>query len=172
MSNPSIPISARLRSRTQIYRAIAILLGSIAAGYAAYWVCTLIGTAEMRSAVASPDSGLIWLRKEFHLTDAQFERIKSLHADYAAKCDVMCQRIMDANAALETAISRNKQVTPEVQQAITEVSRVKQQCEQSTLAHIYEVSAQMDPSSAERYLQIMKQKIIQPGLPTNTSIGQ
>src|SRR5579859_3514130 len=52
-----------------------------------------------------------------------FQRIKTLHAVYADKCDLMCQRIMNANAALDAAISRNKQVTPELQQALTEVAR-------------------------------------------------
>jgi hypothetical protein len=81
----------------------------------------------------------------------------------------MCQRIMKANAALDAAISRNKRVTPEVQQAMDEVARVQQDCRESMLTHVYEVSAQMDPGSAERYLQMVKQRIIQPGLPCQHS---
>jgi hypothetical protein len=61
-------------------------------------------------------------------------------------------------------------VTPEIQQAIGEMARVQQDCRQSMLAHVYEVSAQMTPGSAARYLQMMKQRIIQPGLPANTAV--
>jgi hypothetical protein len=59
-----------------------------------------------------------------------------------------------------------------VQQALAQVSRVQLNCRQSMLAHMYEVSAQMDPSSAERYLRMMKQKIIQPGLSSSAAVSQ
>jgi len=73
---------------------------------------------------------------------------------------------------LDAAISRNKRVTPEIEQAIGEVALVQQECQQSMLAHVYEISEQMDPSSARRYLKMMKQRIIQPGLPGKTAVSQ
>jgi hypothetical protein len=172
MSNLSIPIGRLLSSNRRILLALAILLGSIAAGYGAYLICAFVGTAEVRSAAADSDSGLVWLRKEFHLTGAQFQRIKTLHTAYADRCDLMCQRIMNANAALDAAISRNKQVTSELQQALTEVARVQQECQQAMLAHIYEVGAQMDPNEGARYLQMMKHKVMQPGQASGAAISQ
>ena len=172
MSNLSIPTGRLLSSNRRFLLGLSILLGSIAAGYGAYLLCTFVGTAEMRSAASDSDSGLVWLRKEFRLSDAQFQRIKGLQSAYAGKCDLMCQRIMDANAALDAAISRNKQVTPEIQQALTEVARVQQECQQGTLTHIYEVSEQMDPDQGERYLQMMKRKILQPGQPSGAAVSQ
>ena len=38
--------------------------------------------------------------------------------------------------------------------------------------NIYEISEQMNPSSAEQYLKMMKQNIIQPGLPSKTAVSQ
>jgi len=151
---------------------LAILFAAIAAGFGAFWLCTFFGTSDLRSVSTDRDADLMWLRREFALTDVQFQRIQALHTAYAAKCDLMCQRIMNANAALEVAISRNKQVTPEIQQAMGEVARVQQDCRESMLTHVYDVSAQMDPSSAVRYLQMMKQRIIQPGLPANTAVSR
>jgi hypothetical protein len=84
----------------------------------------------------------------------------------------MCQRIMDANAVLDAAISRNKRVTPEVQKAMADAARVQEECQQSMIAHVYEISEQMDPSAAEQYLKMMKQRIIQPGLPSKTAVSQ
>jgi hypothetical protein len=172
MSNLSIPIGRLLSSNRRILLALGILLGSIALGYGAYLICAFVGTAEVRSAAAGSDSGLVWLRKEFHLSDAQFQRIKTLHSTYAERCDLMCQRIMDANTALDSAISRNKQVTPEIQQAITEVARVQQECQQAMLEHIYEVSAQMDADEGARYLQMMKHKIMRPGQASGAAVSQ
>jgi heavy-metal resistance protein len=173
MSSPSIPISGSPHLKTRILLVTAaILFAFIAAGLGAFWLCTFFGTTDLRSVNSDGYAELIWLRREFHLTDEQFQRIQALHAAYAAKCDLMCQRIMKANAALAAAISRNKRVTPEIQEAMDEVARVQQDCQQSMLAHVYEVSEQMDPSSAEKYLQMMKQRIIQPGLPSNTAVSR
>jgi hypothetical protein len=155
-----------------VFVTVAILFATIAAGFGAFWLCNFFGTADLRSVSLSRDAELVWLRREFHFTDAQFLRIQALHSAYAGKCDLMCQRIMNANAVLDAAISGNRRVTPEIQQAMGEVARVQQECQESMLAHVYEVSAQMDPSSAEQYLEMMKQRIIQPGLPSKIAVSQ
>jgi hypothetical protein len=151
---------------------VAILFAAVAAGFGAFWLCTFFGTRDLRSVSSNRDAELVWLRREFHLNDAQFQRIQALQTAYAGKCDLMCQRIMNANAVLDAAISRNRQVTPEIQQAMGEVARVQQECQQSMLAHVYEVSEQMNPNSAEQYLKMMKQRIIQPGLSSKTAVSQ
>ena len=173
MSSPSIPYSESPHPKAHgLFLKVAILLVAIAAGFGAFWLCTFFGTSDLRSVTADRDADLMWLRREFALTDVQFQRIQALHTAYASKCDLMCQRIMNANTALDAAISRNKQVTPEIQQAMGEVARVQQDCRESMLAHIYEVSAQMSPSSAERYLHKVQQKMFQPGLPGNTAVSR
>ena len=173
MSSPSTPISGSPHPKRHVlFGTAAILFATIAVGFGAFWFCTFFGTADLRAVSSGRDAGLVWLRREFHLTDAQFQRIQALQTAYAGKCDLMCQQIMNANAALDAAISRNRRVTPEIQQAMGEVARVQQECRQSMLAHIYEVSEQMNPNSAEQYLQIMKQRIIQPGLSSNTAVSQ
>jgi hypothetical protein len=173
MSSPLIPISGSPHPKTRVlFVTVAILFATIAAGFGAFWLCTFLGTADLRAVSSDRDAELVWLRREFRLTDVQFQRIRALHTAYAEKCDLMCQRIMNANAALDTAIFRNRRVTPEIQQAMGEVGRVQQECQQSMLAHIYDISEQMDPSSGERYLKMMKQRIIQPGLPSNTAVSQ
>lgn len=173
MSSPSIPFNESPHPKVRgLFVTGSILLVAIAAGFGAFWLCTFLGTSDLRSVTADRDADLMWLRYEFDLTDVQFQRIQALHTAYASKCDLMCQRIMIANTALDAAISRNKQVTPEIQQAMGEVARVQQDCRQSMLAHVYEVSAQMSPSSAARYLHMMQQKMFQPGLSANTAVSR
>ena len=173
MSSPSIPLSGSPHPpKTRgLFVTVAILSVAIAAGLGAFWLCTFLGTTDLRSVSSDRDADLVWLRREFDLTDGQFQRIRALHTAYAAKCDLMCQRIMNSNAALDAAISRNNRVTPEIQQAMGEVGRVQQDCQQSMLTHVYEVSAQMAPNSAARYLRMMKRRIIQPGLSANAAVN-
>src|SRR5215470_3749863 len=109
MSSPSIRISGSTHPKAhRLFVAVAILFATIAAGFGAFWLCTFFGTADLRSVSLDRDPELIWLRREFHLTDVQFQRIQALHSAYVGKCDLTCQRIMDANAALDAAISRNR----------------------------------------------------------------
>jgi|SRR6516164_9849567 hypothetical protein len=94
MSSPSIPISGSPDPKTRfLFLAVAILLAAIAAGFGAFWLCTFFGTADLRSVSSDRGAELIWLRRQFHLTDAQFLRIQALHTAYIGKCDQMCRRI-------------------------------------------------------------------------------
>ena len=47
---------------------------------------------------------------------------------------------------------------------------VQGDCRKEMLAHIYRVSAQMNPADGERYLSLMKSRIIQPGLSSDTAV--
>ena len=121
--------------------------------------------------IAASDAELLWLRREFNLTDAQYERIKLLHEKYSARCDLMCQRIAEVNARLNGLISANHEVTPALTSTINEASRVQEDCRRAMLAHIYEVGAIMAPSDGARYVDMMKATIIQPGLRSSVVLG-
>jgi hypothetical protein len=105
-----------------------------------------------------------WLRDEYHLSDAQFSRIQDLHRDYAPKCDVMCQKIAEANDRLAQLIKTNQIFSPEVEAAMNDCVRVQGECRRALLAHVYSVSAQMSPADGARYLEMMAARIVEPGL--------
>lgn len=122
--------------------------------------------------MSKPAGEMDWLRSEFNLTDGQFAKIKALHEAYQPKCAQMCQRIMEANANLDQLISTNKTVTPQVAAALKQCAAVQEDCHQAMMGHIYAVSAEMSPASAERYLQMMKKWIVEPKLGVNTAVSK
>jgi hypothetical protein len=148
---------------------IAIALAVSLGGYVAYYRCATAPTREMLSRA---DGEMEWLRDEYHLSDAQFGRIRQMHADYAPKCDVMCEKIANANARLNQLIKANKTFTPELDAAMTECVAVQSECRRALLRHIYEVSAQMSPEDGARYVQMMTARIVEPGLAHTTVISQ
>src|SRR6516164_4213349 len=94
MSSPSIPIRESPHpKRHRLFVTAGILSATIAAAFGAFWLCTFFGTADLRSVSSDRGAELIWLRRQFHLTDAQFLRIQALHTAYIGKCDQMCRRI-------------------------------------------------------------------------------
>jgi hypothetical protein len=170
MSAPSIPTSKSALFNFKRWLLVAILVG-LGAAVAAFFVCTYVATQPMRAISAAPGAELLWLRHEFKLTDAQFEQIKLLHEKYSVQCDLMCREIAGVNARLDRLISTNRQVNPELSSAMDESARVQANCRRAMLVHIYEVAANMESNQGARYLQMMKETIIEPGLPSGTGVG-
>jgi hypothetical protein len=169
MSNPSIPTSISERIKPE-YRLPIILIGALAIGLLAFYACNFFATRELRDMAQTPNGELQWLRQEFHLSNAQFKKIEALHSAYTPVCNEMCQRIMEANSKLDRLLSENREVTPEVEAAIRETGSVQDDCRRQMLAHIYQVSAQMNPADGQNYLRLMKSRVIQPALSSDTAV--
>jgi hypothetical protein len=169
MSNPLIRTSISQRTKPQ-YRFILIGIGALAVGIIAFYTCKFFATRELSQIARAPNGELEWLRREFHLNDAQYKAVVGLQTAYAPICDAMCQRIMEANSKVDRLVSENQEMTAELEAAIREAGIVQQDCRTQMLAHIYRVSAQMNPAEGQRYLRMMKSRVIQPALQSDTAI--
>jgi len=169
MSNPSTPTSISERFRPEHWLLFA-LIGALAAGVIAFYGCNFFATRDLREMAAAPNGGLEWLQREFHLSGGQFQKIEALQSAYAPVCNEMCRKIMEANSKLDRLVSENRGVTPELAAAIREAGLVQEECHQQMLAHIYQVSAQMNPADAQNYLRLMKSRVIQPALSSDTAV--
>jgi hypothetical protein len=157
--------------RTSVrYWLVFTAIGTFAAALIAFCGTNFFGTRDLREIAKAPNGELQWLRREFHLSDAQFAKIATLHSAYTPVCDEMCRRIMEANSKLDRFVSENREVTPEVEAAIREVGSVQDDCHRQMLAHIYQVSAQMNPADGQNYLRLMKSRVIQPALSSDTAV--
>jgi hypothetical protein len=169
MSNPSTPTSISERFRPEHWLLFA-LIGALAVGLIAFYGCNFFATRDLREMAAAPNGGLEWLRREFHLSGAQFQKIEALQSAYAPVCNEMCRRITDANLKLDRLVTENHEVTPELAAAIQEAGLVQKECQQQMLAHIYQVSAQMNPADAQNYLRLMKSRVTRPALSSDTAV--
>lgn len=169
MSNPSIPTSSYERIRPG-FRVLVAVAGACAMAALTFGAINFFATRDLRQMAAAPNSELEWLRHEFHLTDAQFKNIADLQSEYAPVCGEMCQRIMEANSKLDRLLSENREITPEVEAAIREAGLVQYDCRKQMLAHIYRVGALMNPADGQRYLRLMRARVIEPGLTSDTAV--
>jgi len=141
--------------RTSLILLTAALVGfgSFGASYFAGRSCCNVG---------KPGSEMQWLRQTFQLNDSQFTAVKQLQESYKPTCDQLCARIATANTNLDHLIQTSQGVTPEIEAALKESSAVREDCRKAMLGHIYQVAAQMSPENRERYLKLMKNRIIMP----------
>jgi hypothetical protein len=169
MSNQSIPTSISERIRPGYWLLFAVV-GAVAAAAITFCGINFFATRDLGQMAKAPNGELEWLRREFHLSDAQFAKIAALHSAYTPVCDEMCRRIMEANSKLDRLVSEKREVTPELEAAIREAGSVQEDCHKQMLAHIYQVSTQMNPADGQRYLRMMKSRVIQPALSSDTAV--
>src|SRR5690554_2465690 len=67
---------------------------------------------------------LEWLQKEFDLNAEQFARVEELHAEYQPICDVMCERVIQAQESLDRTLMTAPSYTVEIEQELARFSRV------------------------------------------------
>jgi len=133
-------------------RAWVILLAGLFLACAAYFCSYYAGTARSHRLEGSGTPELAWLKEEFHLTDAEFARIKQMHEGYLAGCAQRCRHIDEKNAQLRALLAASNKMTPEIEQALAESARLRTECQRQMLDHFYQVSQTMPPEQGKRYL--------------------
>lgn len=138
-----------------------LLLGIVLAviGFSVFYH---FSTAAHREMLQTSAPELAWFQREFNLTPAEFEKFSKLHASYLPHCKEMCERIDQHNERLRGLITATQQLTPELEQTLAEGARLRAECQQSMLAHFFEVSRTMKPEQAKRYLAWVYEKSFLP----------
>ena len=129
---------------------IAATVGLLAAGLA--YFCSLRLSARQTAG----NDDLAWLRREFHLGDAEMERIRKLHEGYLPKCGEMCAKIAAKRAEVDAALADRTQGTAVAEQKLVELGALRAQCQGQMLRHFQEVSRAMPPEQGKRYLEEMQ----------------
>jgi Spy/CpxP family protein refolding chaperone len=96
---------------------------------------------------------MTWLKREFHLTPAQFAAIEKLHQEYSGTCDEHCRAIREAvreRAALRAARPVDAAAVAAADQRVRELQT---RCETALMKHLAQVAALMSPADGRRYLE-------------------
>ena len=110
----------------------------------------------------SPAPELAWLKKEFQLGGAEFERVAKLHEGYMPRCAELCRRIAEKNSELQQVISATNVDAKAVEQKLKEAGNLRVECQQNMFNHFLEVSRQMPAEQGRRYLQWVQQRTLTP----------
>ena len=132
---------------------VGLLLSSVT--FAGFYY---LGTASCRTMMKDPQPELVWLKKEFKLSDAEFARITKLHEAYLPQCAERCMRIAEQNRKLEQLLGQASSLTPEIQGVLAERAKTRAECEAEMLKHFLEVSRTMPLEQGRRYLQWVEQQ--------------
>jgi len=137
-------------------RSLLILLAMLLAGAAIMGASYLLGCHVCARQLAGSADDLVWLRREFRLSDAEMQRIRQLHEGYLPRCRENCARIDAKKQELQAELDKAEGMTPEARQRLAEVAALRAECQANMLAHFYEVSRAMPPEPGRRYLAEMQ----------------
>ena len=68
--------------------------------------------------------------------------------------------------------AESTEITPEIESALNEASKLRERCRRTTLAHIYEVSLEMPEKAGERYREMMTARLVDSGLHHHTAVSE
>jgi len=139
-------------------RTIVILVLGLVAAVAGYSAFYFFGTAGDRELLHGQTPELAWLKREFHLSDSEYERITELHAAYLPACRERCGRIAAKDAELKELLAKANSLSPEVEKKLAEAAQLRVECQTAMLKHFYAVSQTMPPAQGQRYLSWVQQK--------------
>ena len=108
---------------------------------------------------------LAWMRREYGLNDAQFQKVSELHAAYQPQCMEMCRRIDEQNDRLRQLLGATNVVTAEIKRSLVEAAQLRGECQAAMLRHFYEVSRAMPPGQGRRYLEWVQAQTLAPMQP-------
>lgn len=142
-------------------RKLLILLALVVAiGATTYLVCY----RRAMVAVITPDgtdAELGWLKREFVLTPAQYEKVLALHHAYRPVCADHCNRYVAVRRKLDDLLKKQSVWSSEAGAAIAEQARIQGECHASMLKYAYDVAACMSAEQGRRYLDMIKMQLME-----------
>jgi len=137
-------------------RSLLILVIALLAGSALFASSYLMSRRVCETCASSATDNLEWLRREFHLDNAEMERMRQLHDGYLPKCAAMCEQIAAKKQELDAALAGSTNITAVAKQKLTELALLRAECQAQMLQHFVEVSQAMPPEQGRRYLAEME----------------
>ncbi|MDZ4405549.1 periplasmic heavy metal sensor [Prosthecobacter sp.] len=151
--------------RGQFILVIALALGVCMFFCSHYWLREQPVSNAMPQERESLLPELEWLRQRLRLDEAQFEKVKALHLAYRPKCQELCMRAQEAEAALR-AVMRDPQKDPSA--ALKTRAELQVECQQAMLAHVRQTAACMTPEQAKHYLDTLLPHVLGLRLPRDS----
>lgn len=136
-------------------RSLIIVVGALALGTALFGGSYMVSQRLCQVCIVQPAGGLDWLRKEYHLNDAEMARIQKLHENYLSQCAMMCRTVAAKKQELAAALDNTTNVSPVAEQKLSELSVCRAQCQSKMLQYFVQVSQIMPPAEGRRYLADM-----------------
>ncbi len=108
-----------------------------------------------RSNESYQEIGLRWLRDEYELDEATFQKVNELHQAYFATCNQMCRDIKEASRPLLMQTRRHPLPSKTAANLRHHEEQLCNECEDTAKKHLLKVADLMPPQHRQRFLDDM-----------------
>jgi hypothetical protein len=136
---------------------LLILAGVMAVGLLVFAASWRVAERVCIHQVAKNPDDLLWLQREFHLSDAELARVRKLHESYLPKCEEYCGEIARRQARVEALLKAGKLDDPDLETNLREIGVWRARCQAEMLRHFQAVARAMPPEQGRRYLDVLTQ---------------
>lgn len=142
-------------------RLMVLLALVVAVGVGAYGIYYHRAMSGLVVTPDGTDAELGWLKREFVLTPAQYEKVLALHHAYRPICADHCARYIAVRKQLDGLLKNQATWSAEAGAAIAEEAKIQGECHASMLKYAYDVAACMSPEQGRRYLDMIKMQLME-----------
>jgi hypothetical protein len=139
-------------------RLLIILIGGLLVGGAGYCLFYFPSAAAHRKMFEGNSPELLWLQKEFNLSEAELSRVTQLHEAYLPQCKERCRHIEEVNRKLTETINSASEMSPEIETLLTQRAKLRAECQAEMLKHFFAVSRTMPTEQGRRYLAWVRER--------------
>jgi Spy/CpxP family protein refolding chaperone len=96
-----------------------------------------------------------WLKKELHLTDAQYIEVEKCDRAFQAQMNAYCAAHCAARYALGTELTQANPDATKARACIARMNKIQGEAEDATLTHILKIRALLNSQQARAYATII-----------------
>ncbi len=108
--------------------------------------------------------GMAWLKKEYHLDDATFEKVTAAHRRYFRECAQRCHELADVNRHFLSEVNEDAPGQSDLDAVQILRESICHDCRLAMIEHVHEVAALMPEDSGRRFIADV-QSALEPSPP-------
>lgn len=133
------------------------------AAVAVYFVIHSAITREVRTVNQSESPELVWLQREYQLTDEQFAKVQKLHRHHDAYCRELCKQLVRAQQEFSLAFVTLDRTDEKFEAALRNWREQHELSQDAIISHAEDISRVMTPEQGDRYKQRVFNRLLLPG---------
>jgi len=119
-------------------------------GLAAFW-----GVRRVADFAPGQDGlalGMAWLKKEYQLDDATFEKVTAAHSSYFRECEERCHELADVNRHFLSQLREKAPHLSDLDAVQVLQESICHECRLAMIDHVHQVSELMPEETGRRFI--------------------
>ncbi len=143
-----------------IPRLIALIAMLLLVGLLAFWGVRRV--ADFAPGQDGLELGMAWLKKEYHLDEATFEKVTTAHSTYFRECEERCHELADVNRHFLSELRQSSPSVSDLDAVQVLQESICHACRLAMIDHVHQVSKLMPEETGRRFITDVQSALAPP----------